>query len=479
MSSSQRLELRQGQSLTMTPQLLQSIKLLQLSHLELAAFIDAELERNPLLQHADESPDAAPLDPKARAARQSDRMIRRIFPSAGARHPQGLSAKSKQPGGSVAGEGSVDLDATNAGRVSLADHLESQLDLATTDVPLRQAGRYIIHSLSEAGYLVDDTKEIAEALDLDIETVLTALRLVQSFDPPGIGARDLAECLRIQLVERGRIDAAMDILLARLDLLARHDHGALRGLCGVDESALNAMIAEIRSLEPKPGLAFGSAPIDALVPDVFVRNADGGGFEIELNGTTVPRLSVDRSYHAQIAPSARSKADQAFLGECMRSAAWLARTLDQRATTIFKVASEIVRRQESFFHHGAGQLRPLTLRSVAEAIGMHESTVSRVTANKSLGSDRGTFPMKYFFSTSLSGADGTPAHSSEAVRHRIKGLIAAEKRGAVLSDDAIAQNLRASGVDIARRTVAKYREALRIPTSSQRRRTRQATTPSP
>lgn len=479
MSSSQRLELRQGQSLTMTPQLLQSIKLLQLSHLELAAFVDAELERNPLLQHADESPDAAALDPKTLAARQSDRMIRRIFPSAGARHPQGLSAKSGQAGGSVASEGSADLDATNAGRVSLAGHLESQLDLATVDAPLRQAGRYIIHSLSEAGYLVEDTQEIAEALGLDVETVLAALRLVQSFDPPGIAARDLAECLRIQLVERGRLDAAMDILLARLDLLARRDHAALCRLCGVAESGLNAMIAEIRGLDPKPGLAFGAAPIDALVPDVFVRPAPGGGFEIELNATTVPRLSVDRSYHAQIAQSARSKADQAFLGECARSAAWLSRALDQRATTIFKVASEIVRQQEGFFHHGAGHLRPLTLRSVAEVIGMHESTVSRVTANKALGSDRGTFPMKYFFSTSLSGADGTATHSSEAVRHRIKALIAAEKRGFVLSDDAIAQNLQASGIAIARRTVAKYREALRIPPSSQRRRMRQAATPSP
>jgi RNA polymerase sigma-54 factor len=477
MSSSQRLELRQGQSLTMTPQLLQSIKLLLLSHLELAAFVDSELERNPLLQHADESPDTAPLDPKIRAARQADRMIRRIFPSGGARNPQGLSAKSSQAGGSVSGDGMADLDATNAGPVSLADHLETQLDLATADRALRQAGRYIIRSLSEAGYLVDEIEEIAEALGTGAETVLTALRLVQSFDPPGIAARHLAECLGIQLSERGRLDSPMETLLARLDLVARRDYANLRRLCGVDDDALSAMLTEIRSLEPKPGLAFGDAPIVALVPDVYVRTVPDGQFDIELNGMTVPRLFVDRAYQAEISRSARSNADQEFLTECVRSASWLARALDQRATTIFKVASEIVRQQGAFFHSGAGHLRPMTLRSVAEAIGMHESTISRVTANKAIGSDSGTFPMKYFFSTALNGADGADAHSSEAVRHRIKALIATETRGAVLSDDAIARRLRLSGVDIARRTVAKYREALRIPPSAQRRRSRPAITP--
>lgn len=478
MNPSQRLEMRQGQSLAMTPQLLQSIKLLQLSHLELAAFIDAELERNPLLQHADDAPDITALDPKSQAARHSDRMIRRIFPAAGARYPQGLSAKSRQAGGSVQGEAGGDLDATNAGSVSLTDHLESQLDLATADRRLREAGRYIIHSLTDAGYLVEETDEIAAALGLETAIVMTALRLVQSFDPPGIGARDLAECLRIQLSERGRLDAPMEIMLTRLDLVARRDFESLCRLCAVDDAALREMVAELRGLEPKPGLAYGAAPVDVLVPDVFVRPLGHGEFEIELNGATMPRVLVDRAYHAQIAPSARTPADQAFLSECARSATWLARTLDQRATTILKVASEIVRRQGGFFGGGAAHLRPLTLRSVAEAIGMHESTVSRVTANKAMGSERGTFPMKYFFSTALNGVDGAQAHSSEAVRHRIKALIATESPGRILSDDAIAQRLRASGIDIARRTVAKYREALRIPPSSQRRRAWPVATPS-
>lgn len=469
MSSTQRLELRQGHALIMTPQLLQSIKLLQLSHLELAAFIDAELERNPLLQQAEDAADSL-LDSRMRATEQSERMIRRIFSPAGARFPNAPAANSGQTGGSVASDAVPSLDATLAGQVSLTDHLEAQLGLATTDGVLIETGRYLIHSLSEAGYLAEETDEVAAALGVDTDTVMSALRLIQSFDPPGIGARNLRECLGIQLRERDRLDAPMEALLARLDLVARRDHANLRRLCGVTEDALTAMIAEIRSLEPKPGLAFGTAPVDTLVPDIFVRPAPDGSFEIELNGTTMPRLLVDRAHHAEIVGSAHGKADQLFLSDCVRSANWLARTLDQRATTILKVAHEIVRQQGAFFREGAAHLRPMTLRSVATAIGMHESTISRVTANKAVGSPRGTFPMKYFFSTALNGADGADGHSSEAVRHRIRALIAAETVGAVLSDDAIARRLQASGVAIARRTVAKYRKALRIPAAAQRQR---------
>ncbi|WP_210496209.1 RNA polymerase factor sigma-54 [Microvirga antarctica] len=470
MSSTQRLELRQGQTLTMTPQLLQSIKLLQLSHLELAAFVDAELERNPLLQHADEMAQDGPPDGKARAA-QAERVIRRIFPQAGARHPQGLvSSKTGQASGSVPSEAGGDLEATQAGTVSLTDHLEAQLDLATADPLLRDTGRYVIHSLSETGYLADDVAEIASGCGASEDAVLRALALVQSFDPPGIAARTLSECLTIQLRERGRLDRPMETLLARLDLVARRDYAALRRLCDLDEEALAAKLSELRSLEPKPGLAFTVAPVDALVPDVFVRPQPDGSFHLELNATTMPRLLVDRTYQAQVSGHAMSKADQLFVSDCVRSATWLARSLDQRATTILKVATEIVGQQGDFFRHGAGHLRPMTLRAVAEAIGMHESTISRVTANKAVGTPAGTFPMKYFFSSALSGADGAEAQSSEAVRHRIKALIAAETRAAVLSDDAIAQRLKATGVDIARRTVAKYRESLRIPASAHRRR---------
>jgi RNA polymerase sigma-54 factor len=258
----------------------------------------------------------------------------------------------------------------------------------------------------------------------------------------------------------------METLLARLDLVARHDFAALRRLCGVDEEDLTDMLAEIRRLEPKPGLVFASATIDVLIPDVFVRSAPDDAFLVELNPDTLPRILLDRTYHAQVVQAVRSDEDKVFLSECLQSAHWLTRSLDQRARTILKVATEIVRQQDGFFRRGVAALRPLTLKNVAEAIGMHESTVSRVVANKAIGTASGNLLMKYFFNA----AAGEGGHSSEAVRYRIRQLIEAEAPAAVLSDDAIAQKLKLEGIEVARRTVAKYREALRIPSSADRRR---------
>lgn len=467
MSSSQRLELRQGQALTLTPQLLQSIKLLQLSHLELCAFVEAELERNPLLQQADPVSDAAPtLDGKAAAKARNDAVIGRIFPCF---QPRQDVAKSAGTGGSVASEAQADPDMGVAGSRSLAEHLEIQLDLATADPALREIGRHLIHSLDEAGYLMDELDEIAGRLDRPEAEIEAALSLIHGFEPAGVGARNLSECLSIQLREQNRLDPAMRILLDRLDLVARRDYAALQRLCGVDREDLAERLSEIRALEPKPGLAFAPAAVDVLVPDVLVRVGPEGGFIVELNPQTLPRILLDKTYYATVSQSARSEADKTFLTDCWQSAHWLARSLDQRATTILKVATEIVRQQEDFFRHGVAHLRPLTLRAVAEEIGMHESTVSRVTANKAIGTLRGTFPMKYFFGSALAGAGGEE-YSSKAVRHRIRQLIEAEKPSFVLSDDAIAQKLKADGIAIARRTVAKYRESLRIPSSADRRR---------
>ncbi|MGO4570674.1 RNA polymerase factor sigma-54 [Microvirga sp. 2TAF3] len=468
MSSTQRLELRQGQSLTMTPQLLQSIKLLQLSHLELCAYVEAELERNPLLQQVEGEP-AGSVAGKAAATARNEAVIGRIFPHVQAhRRAATMAGSGGGGGGSVSSEAASDLDSTLAGSSSLAEHLEAQLDLATVDPVLREIGRYLIRNLDEAGYLAEDLEETADRLGMPPARAEAALALIQGFEPTGIGARSLAECLALQLRERDRLDRPMEILLGRLDLVARGDFAALQRLCGVDGEDLDEMLAEIRRLEPKPGLAFAPAVVDVLVPDVLVRAAPEGGFVVELNPHTLPRILFDKSYYATVAQSARSETDKSFLSDCLQSAHWLTRSLDQRATTILKVATEIVRRQEDFFRHGVAHLRPLTLRAVAEEIGMHESTISRVTANKAIGTIRGTFPMKYFFGGSLSGAGG--GHSSKAVRHRIRQLVEAEQPGFVLSDDAIAQKLKADGIDIARRTVAKYREALLIPSSALRRR---------
>jgi RNA polymerase sigma-54 factor len=349
---------------------------------------------------------------------------------------------------------------------SLTGHLEAQLDLATADPQLRMIGEHLIHNLNEAGYFTEDLAEFATRLQVAPEEAEAALRLVQTFDPSGVGARNLVECLSLQLRERDRLDPAMQALLAHLHLVARQDFAGLRKVCGVDQEDLADMLAEIRRLEPKPGLAFTPTAIDVLVPDVLVRTASDGSFTVELNPETLPRILLNRSYYAEVAKVVRKDEDKSFLSDCLQTASWLTRSLDQRAKTILKVAAEIVRHQEEFFRQGVAALRPMTLRSVAEAIGMHESTISRVAANKAIGTERGTHSMRFFFSA----ATGEGEHSAKAVRHRIRQLVAAESPTDVLSDEAIAQKLKSEGIQVARRTVAKYREALRIPSSADRRR---------
>ncbi|WP_134500706.1 RNA polymerase factor sigma-54 [Microvirga pakistanensis] len=467
MSAMQRLEMRQGQSLTMTPQLVQSIKLLQLSHAELVAYVEAELERNPLLQEAEAQGDrplpslADFLRAKQRHAQSGGRMIPGPPPSR-----SGGAAGASSQGAASHAELGPELEATLAGAQTLTEHLEAQLELASADPPLREIGRHLIHSLDEAGYLAEGLGPVADRLGVSPDRIEAALRLVQSFEPCGIAARNLRECLEIQLRERDRLDPAMQILLSRLDLVARQDFATLETLCGVDREDLADMLAEIRRLEPKPGLAFTPAPFDVLVPDVLVRPAADGGFIVELNPDTLPRILLDRSYYAEVAKAVRRDEDRSFLSDCLQSASWLTRSLDQRAKTILTVAGEIVRQQEGFFREGIAALRPMTLKSVAEAIGMHESTISRVVANKAIGSGGVTHPMRFF----LSAATGEGEHAAKAVRHRIRQLIEAETPERVLSDEALAQVLRAEGIAVARRTIAKYREVLRIPSSAQRRR---------
>ncbi len=315
---------------------------------------------------------------------------------------------------------------------------------------------------------------MAAQLGADLAEVESVLALIQTFEPSGVGARTLSECLAIQLRERDRCDPAMQALLAHLDLLAKHDRNALKRICGVDAEDLADMIAEIRRLDPKPGLAFGGGVVHPLVPDVYVKPGPDGSWLVELNTDTLPRVLVNQTYHATVARSARSSEEKSFLADCLQSASWLTRSLDQRARTILKVASEIVRQQEGFLTHGVRHLRPLNLRTVADAIGMHESTVSRVTSNKYIATPRGVLEMKFFFSSAIASSGGGEAHSAEAVRHRIKGLIDAESPDDILSDDTLVQKLKDDGIDIARRTVAKYRESMNIASSVQRRREKQA-----
>jgi RNA polymerase sigma-54 factor len=293
------------------------------------------------------------------------------------------------------------------------------------------------------------------------------------FDPVGLFARDLKECLAAQLAERDRLDPAMQILLDNLELLARRDNRRLMALCEVDAEDLTDMIAEIRALDPKPGAVWEFAPVQLVVPDLLMRQLPDGAWIIELNPETMPRVLVNERFYAKVAPAAK-KDEKVFLTERLANANWLVRSLQQRAQTILKVAAEIIRQQDGFLRLGVAHLRPLILRDIAEAVELHESTVSRVTANKYIATPRGTFELKYFFTTAIQGTDGGESHSAEAVRHRIRGLIEAEIPADVLSDDSIVAALRKEGVDIARRTVAKYREALRIPNSVQRRRDKMA-----
>jgi RNA polymerase sigma-54 factor len=501
----QRLEVRQGQSLVMTPQLLQAIKLLQLSHLDLVAYVEGELERNPLLERPEAEPDAGgppdteperpseggeswlmdDLDPsRSELERETGTGLDNVFSDESTvpvRHAgaEGGDMATLMPSFGSAG-GASDFSGDSAGfettltsEVGLAEHLQRQLNLATADFEDRLIGAYLINAIDEAGYLTETVAEVAERIGAAPERVEQLLARIQTFDPPGIGARNLAECLAIQLRERNRFDPAMQALVTHLDLVARRDLAALKRLCKVDEEDLADMLAEIRQLEPKPGRAFGSAPIDVLVPDVVVRAAPDGSWLVELNPDTLPRVLVNQSYYARVSKTARNDSEKAFLTDCMQNAHWLARSLDQRAKTILKVATEIVRQQDGFFRHGVAFLRPLNLKTVADEIGMHESTVSRVTSNKAIGTSRGTFEMKYFFKAAIAGSAGAESHSSESVRQRIKQMIDSEPPTAVLSDDALVHKLKEEGVDIARRTVAKYRESLRIPSSVERRRSKQ------
>jgi RNA polymerase sigma-54 factor len=294
-----------------------------------------------------------------------------------------------------------------------------------------------------------------------MEMIERVLGCLQGFEPTGVFARDLAECLALQLRDRDRYDPAMEALVANLELLARRDMAGLKKACGVDDEDLREMISELKALTPRPGACFGGEPVQPIAPDVYVREGAGGLWNIELNAETLPRLLVDQRYHARVSGGVTNEAEKVFVSG----------SLDQRAKTVLKVASEIVRQQDMFLAYGIEHLRPLNLKTVAEAIGMHESTVSRVTSNKYLATPRGLFEMKFFFTASIASSSGGEAHSAESVRHKIKGLIEAEARAdGVLSDDAIVDILKEAGVDIARRTVAKYREAMRIPSSVERRR---------
>lgn len=491
-----RLDMRQSQSLVMTPQLQQAIKLLQLSNMELSSFIDQELERNPLLERDEngdtprdmdtpEFPDG-PLDERGTAEPQLldgmtnasaqdsldtdyDNQYNNDSVSDGAGGGEAFADWSKGGGRSDFGEGENNLEQTLAESLTLQDHLMAQLNLDIPDLKDRMIGMHLMSMMDEAGYLSGSLDDLAFRLGCDLEQIEAVLVRMQRFDPVGILARSLAECLSIQLREKDRLDPAMQAMLANLPLLAKRDLQGLMRVCGVDAEDLADMITEIKALDPKPALRFDHTTAQTITPDVLMRRGPDGTWLVELNSDTLPRVLVDTRYFAQVSGAAKTREEKTFLTENFQSANWLVKSLHQRATTIMKVATELIRQQDAFFRHGIQHLRPLVLRDIANAIEMHESTVSRVTSNKYISTPRGIFELKYFFTQSIGSADGGDAHSAESVRHRIKSLIDNEGKD-VISDDKIVEILKSESIEIARRTVAKYREGMNIPSSIQRRR---------
>ncbi|MFN0023351.1 MAG: RNA polymerase factor sigma-54 [Parvularculaceae bacterium] len=498
MALAPRLEFRQSQQLVMTPQLQQAIKLLQLSNLELAEFVEQQLEENPFLERAAETEEPAERAEPADAAPSGDGEAQALDlggsvaaeQSNDGADTQGDDRDSDDGARASADEGEYKSNEwANAGsgggqsfdddrsfgetlsrEISLWEHLSEQLHVATRDTQELFIGAYLIDLIDEAGYLRETVEAVAGRLGADAGDVERTLKIIQTFDPSGVGARDLKECLSIQLADKDRLDPAMRAFIDNIELLAKADLRGLIKATGADEEDIRDMIAEVRALTPKPGYAFGSDPVQVVTPDVIVKKAQDGGWKIELNAETLPKVLVNRVYHAEVSKLKCREDDANFVSEHFANANWLVKSLDQRARTILKVASEIVRQQDAFFVYGVKHLRPLNLRAVADAISMHESTVSRVTANKYVVTPRGIFELKYFFTASIASSEGGEAHSAEAVRFRIRELIAHETPDAVLSDDRIVEILKDEGVDIARRTVAKYRETMMIASSVQRRR---------
>jgi RNA polymerase sigma-54 factor len=494
MAIAPRLDLRQSQTLVMTPQLRQAIKLLQFSNIEVNAFVEEEMERNPLLER-DESPEppvgerAAPdqLEPRTEVVTDSADAARadtlppesgspldadhaEMYDPGGAGDGTPLAGRMDGSGGSHSFEGDDrSIDDFAGDERSLRDHLGEQLRLNFPDPVDRMIGAHMIALLCPAGRLTAEPAAIADAMGLTLERIESVRARMMRFDPVGLFARSLKECLAAQLAECNRLDPAMQTLLDNLELLAKRETRRLMGLCGVDSEDLADMIAEIKALDPKPAATWDTTPPQLVVPDLLMRQLPDESWIIELNPETMPRVLVNERFYAKVVPQAK-KDEKAFLTERLANANWLVRSLQQRAQTILKVAAEIIRQQDAFLRLGVAHLRPLILRDIAEAVELHESTVSRVTANKYIATPRGTFELKYFFTTAIHGTDGGDSHSAEAVRHRIRSLIGLEAPVDILSDDAIVAVLRGEGVDIARRTVAKYREALRIPNSVQRRR---------
>jgi RNA polymerase sigma-54 factor len=483
------LQLKLGQQLTMTPQLQQAIKLLQLPLLDLHAQVLEALETNVMLeQEEDDSIDLASLDQAAPTGEgdapdtadspdsetgegadgdeptPDDVIVEMEDPWADSSTPSGDGARNEDDDDRV-------LEFTDERGRDLHQHLVWQLEISRLDPRQLLIGEAIVDALNDDGYLTEAPEEIARSLSVDLPVsgadVEEMLAFVQTLDPAGVGARSLSECLTLQLAQLepttpGR-DLALRIARDHLQAVADKDFANMRRALGVDDDALQAALALVRGCHPRPGSAFEGAQPEYIVPDVFVRRRDHG-WVVELNAGSVPRLKVNQGYAGLVSRSS----DYATLRAQLQEARWLIRSLEIRNETLLKVARSIVQRQSAFLERGEEAMQPMILRDVAEAVGMHESTISRVTTGKYMHTPRGIFEFRFFFSSHVAGADGEDV-SSVAIRARIRKLIADETAARPLSDAQLATILAGEGVKVARRTVAKYREALGLASSSERR----------
>ncbi len=484
-----RLDLRQSQSLVMTPQLQQAIKLLALSNLEIETFLGEAVEANPLLEIGEVAPppDAPEPDGDVRQTSLESSPVDRLVAEGRAADDRPLDIdtgaldRDRDTGdwgaefAHATADDAPDIDERGGGAITLADHLHAQLSAEARGAAVKFIAHALVDQLDEAGYLPLPLREAADDLGVTLAEAEAGLALVQTLDPSGVGARTLGECLALQAREADRYDPCMARLIDNLDLVARGDLARIKRMCDVDDEDFADMLAELRGYDPKPGLRFGGGTSDPVIPDILIAarpdvGGDGGGWDISLNQATLPRLIVNRGYYVELKGACDDKTSRAWLSEKLADANWLLKALDQRQKTILKVAVELVRQQEGFFRRGVSQLKPLTLRTVADAVKLHESTISRVTSNKYLLCERGTFELKYFFTSGVGAVDGEGGASAQAVKAAIRQLIEGEDATAVLSDDTLVDLLKARGFDLARRTVAKYREAIGLGSSVQRRR---------
>lgn len=469
----QTLQFKQQQNLVMTPQMQQAVKLLQMNNIELQSFLEEEMVQNPLLDKVEPEPESEVGEVETPETSEEDSPPETVHEDAQEDFDAGHKMADIGAGGNSSFTDDLpDFEDRLVRQKTLREHLNEQLHIDADTILEKSIGALLIDRLDESGYLRDDPVTLATQIGCSETTIQSVLSRLKKFDPTGVFAHDLADCLALQLEEQGELTASFQLLLQNLPLLAQHDYKKLARVCNVDEDELSEMTALLRTLNPRPSSRFDHVVAQTAIPDVLMKALPkniGGGWRVELNTDTLPRVLVNQQYYTEVSAHTKDKGEREYLATQLHNASWLVKALEQRAMTILKVASEIVERQDGFFLYGIEFLKPLTLRDIAEAIDMHESTVSRVTTGKFIGTPRGLFELKFFFSSSIEGADGT-AISSQSVKARIKALTDAETADNVLSDDDLVDALTKEGMNVARRTVAKYREALGIQSSVQRRR---------